>query len=84
MPKVTLYGRFADLAGWRERSFAATTLGELETEVTRAAPALADHLTHPSTLVIVNESLRPRARQAEDLVFGFDDDVAFAPPVSGG
>ncbi|WP_312144696.1 MoaD/ThiS family protein [Brevundimonas sp.] len=84
MPRVTLYGRFQDLAGWRERSIPASTLSELEAAIAAEAPALVEAIGHPTTQVIVNAELRPRRLLSNVFDLVETDEVAFGPPVSGG
>lgn len=79
MARVTMFGRLADAAGWRERAYEADTLASLIVRIGEDAPDLARALQSPSVSVIVNDVLtRGNAR------LGDDDQVAFLPPMSGG
>lgn len=84
MARVTLFGAFQDLAGWREAETPAETLEALIRTLEADNPRLEGRLGHPSTLVIVDEAvvLAGRRDGAEPLAAGAA--VAFGPPVSGG
>jgi molybdopterin synthase sulfur carrier subunit len=78
MAKVLLFGRFADLAGWREKTVEAATLSELRA-VLSADPRLAEALTGPSVQVAVDKTL-----VRGDIALTATSEVAFLPPMSGG
>lgn len=79
MARVLLFGRLADLAGWREREMAAATLGELRAALAVLDPDLAEALAGPSVQVAVDKALvRGEAALAAA------SEVAFLPPMSGG
>lgn len=84
MVQVTLYGAFQDLAGWRQKDTACATLGELEAWLAIGNPLLAERISAPSTLVILNAELAPRLRRPAELPLAPSDRIAFGPPVSGG
>ncbi len=81
MARVLLFGRLADVAGWRERSYEPTPgrLGQLRALLAQGDSALGAALEGPGvqaavdkTLVRGDTALRPGA------------EVAFLPPMSGG
>ena len=78
MPRVLLFGALADAAGWRERHMAGDSV-----ETLRAALAqderLTERLSRPGLMTVVNQVV-----VRGDHAVGEDDEVAFAPPVSGG
>jgi molybdopterin synthase sulfur carrier subunit len=76
--RVLLFGRFADIAGWRERTIDAASLADLRATLA-ADPRLAEALAGPSTQVAVDKAL-VRA----DLPLTPTSEVAFLPPMSGG
>jgi len=78
MPRVLLFGAFADVAGWRERTIAGDTVEALRAVLSEDA-RLADRLARPGTLTVVNQIM-----VRGDCAVGPEDEVAFAPPVSGG
>ena len=79
MARVLLFGRLADLAGWREREVAATTLAELRAALAAADPDLAAALAGPSVQVAVDKALT-----RSDASLTHASEVAFLPPMSGG
>ncbi len=78
MPRVLLFGRLADVAGWREKTIEAATLAQLRAALS-ADPRLAEALAGPSVQVAVDKTL-VRA----DVALGPASEVAFLPPMSGG
>jgi len=81
MARVLLFGRLADLAGWRERSYEPTPgrLGQLRSLLAQEDEVLGAAIGAPGvqaavdkTLVRGDTALRPGA------------EVAFLPPMSGG
>lgn len=78
MAKVLLFGRFADLAGWREKTLEAATLTELRALLS-ADLRLAEALAGPSVQVAVDKTL-----VRGDAVLSATSEVAFLPPMSGG
>ncbi len=84
MARVTLFGAFQDMAGWRTREAPAETLGGLREALAAEHPPLGERLAHPSTLVILNGAIAPRGQHADDTPLSPDDEVGFGPPVSGG
>ena len=74
MARVLLFGRFRDLAGWREREMEAATLFDLRTALTREDPDFGAALTGPGDQTIMRG----------DVPLGPRSEVAFLPPMSGG
>lgn len=77
MARVTMLGRLADAAGWRERTVEAGTLAELKAALRAAHGGL--ELDGPTVFVAVNDAL-----VRGDVALRADDEVAFMPPMSGG
>lgn len=78
MARVLLFGRFADIAGWREKTLEAATLSELRAALS-ADPVLAEALAGPSVQVAVDKTL-----VRTDVALTGASEVAFLPPMSGG
>lgn len=74
-----MFGRLQDVAGWRERSIAATRLSELRAALSEADPELGRQLVSSGVFAVVDQVLT-RA----DVPLTTDSEVAFIPPVSGG
>lgn len=79
MARVTLLGRLADAAGWRERVVEADTIGALRLALAAEAPGLAHALDADTVVVIVNDLVT-----RGDAAIATDDEVGFMPPMSGG
>ncbi|AWM76448.1 MoaD/ThiS family protein [Phenylobacterium parvum] len=79
MARVLLFGRLADIAGWRERDIPARTLAELRGRIAMEDPALFEALQAPAVRTAVDQSL-----VSLDVDLGADSEVAFLPPMSGG
>ncbi|MDB5577544.1 MAG: molybdopterin converting factor [Bradyrhizobium sp.] len=79
MANVLLFGRFADLAGWRQRELAVVSLAELRDFLASGYPELATALAGRGASVAVNQTV---TRGDRPLCPG--DEVALFPPVSGG
>lgn len=78
MARVLLFGRFADIAGWREKAYDAASLSELRGMLCED-PRLMQALAAPSTQVAVDKVVvRGEAALSEA------SEVAFLPPMSGG
>ena len=79
--RVLLFGRYADLAGWRERELASgpRTISEVIAAVAGDSPALAAELAAPWTILARNQSQVDPGVQLSP-----GDEVAFMPPMSGG
>jgi len=76
MAKILLFGRLADLAGWREQIIDAPTLAALKA---RLAADLDDALDAPGVNVAVDLTI-----VRGDAALGAGSEVAFLPPMSGG
>ncbi len=79
MARVLLFGRFRDLAGWREREIEAATLFDLRTALTREDPDFGATLTGPGVQVAVDQTI-----MRGDVTLSPRSEVAFLPPMSGG
>lgn len=79
MARVTMLGRLADAAGWREKVVEADTIGALRRALVAETPGLDLALRTDSAVVIVNDVVT-----RGDVVIGSDDEVGFMPPMSGG
>lgn len=78
MPRVLLFGALADAAGWRERVIEGETVEAVRLRLAED-DRLAERLSRPGLMTVVN-----RVVVRGDQAVGPDDEVAFAPPVSGG
>ncbi len=78
MPRVLLFGALADAAGWRERVIEGDTVEALRLRLCEDE-RLAERLARPGLMTVVNRVVVRGDRAVEA-----DDEVAFAPPVSGG
>ena len=79
--KVLLFGRYADLAGWRERELSPPA-GSVEGIIDILAgetPELAGELGARWTFITRN-----RDQIRGDAPLSADDEIAFMPPMSGG
>ena len=79
MARVLLFGRFRDLAGWREREVEAATLFDLRDVLTAEDADFGAALTGPGVQVAVDQSI-----VRGDVALGPRAEVAFLPPMSGG
>lgn len=81
MARVLLFGRLADIAGWRERQVEPTppTLSALRAQLGAADPALAEALAARGVQAAVD-----RALARDDAALSGGVEVAFMPPMSGG
>jgi molybdopterin synthase sulfur carrier subunit len=81
MTRVLLFGRLADLAGWRERTFEPepARLSELQAALTSQDAALGAALAAPGVRAAVNKVLCHG-----DPLLASGAEVAFMPPMSGG
>jgi molybdopterin synthase sulfur carrier subunit len=77
--RVLLFGRLADVAGWRERQVEAGSVAALRTLLAQDDAALGEALAGPGVQVALDQEIlrgdAPLAGTAE---------VAFLPPMSGG
>lgn len=79
MAQVLLFGRLADLAGWRDRVVEAGSLAALRTLIADQDPALAEALAGPGVQVAVDKVL-----VRGEATLTATTEVAFLPPMSGG
>jgi len=81
MARVLLFGRLADLAGWRERSYEPTParLADLRTLMATEDAALGAALAGSGVQAAVNKTLI-----RGDIALATGAEVAFLPPMSGG
>ena len=79
MARVLLFGPLRDLAGWRERDLAATSLAELRRALGAEDPALGEALAAPGVQVALDQAI-----VRGDAALTAATEVAFLPPMSGG
>lgn len=79
MARVLLFGRLADVAGWRERDIPAASLADLRGRLAAEEPALFEALQAPAVRTAVDQEL-----VSLDVELRPDSEVAFLPPMSGG
>jgi len=79
--RVLLFGRLADVAGWRERMIEPTpaTLSALKAQLGAADPALGEALAGSGVQAAVDKVL-----VRGDAALTATSEVAFLPPMSGG
>jgi molybdopterin synthase sulfur carrier subunit len=77
--QVLLFGRLADVAGWRSRASDAVTLSALRRELAAADPALGAALAAPGVQAAVDKRV-----VRTDVNLSSSSEVAFLPPMSGG
>lgn len=78
MARVLLFGALADAAGWREQTIEGDTIEALRLHLSEDE-RLAERLARPGLMTVLNQVV-----VRGDHPVGQDDEVAFAPPVSGG
>ena len=79
MARVLLFGRFRDLAGWREREIEAATLVDLRRALASEDADFGTALEGPGVQVAVDQAI-----VRGDISLGPRTEVAFLPPMSGG
>ena len=79
MARVLLFGRLADLAGWRERTVEASSIARLRDLLAADDVELGEALAGPGVQVAVDKAI---VRGEAFLAAGAE--VAFLPPMSGG
>jgi molybdopterin synthase sulfur carrier subunit len=79
MARVLLFGRFRDLAGWREREIAAGSLSDLRALLAAGDAELAEALEGKGVQVAVDQAI-----VKGDMALSASAEVAFLPPMSGG
>jgi molybdopterin synthase sulfur carrier subunit len=78
MARVLLFGRLADIAGWREREVEGASLADLRA-ILSADVALAEALSGKGVQVAVDKVI-----VRGEAVLTATSEVAFMPPMSGG
>ena len=78
MARVLLFGRLADIAGWRERTVDGASLADIRAALS-ADPDLAGALAGKGVQVAVDKVI---VRSEGPVAAG--SEVAFMPPMSGG
>jgi sulfur-carrier protein len=79
MARVLLFGRLADVAGWRERQVEGATLAALRARLSEEDPVLGQALAAPGVQVAVEQEI-----VRTDAAVAAGAEVAFLPPMSGG
>jgi molybdopterin synthase sulfur carrier subunit len=79
MARVLLFGRLADLAGWRDRVVEAGSLADLRAALAAADPTLGEALSGPGVQVAIDKAI-----VRGGAVLAASAEVAFLPPMSGG
>ena len=79
MARVLLFGRLADLAGWRERDIEGDTLAALRLRLAEEDEALGEALAGPGVQVALDQEI-----VRGDAAVTARSEVAFLPPMSGG
>lgn len=78
MARVLLFGRLADIAGWREREVEAASLAQVRALLS-ADEAMAEALAGPGVQAAVD-----RVIVRGEAALTAASEVAFMPPMSGG
>lgn len=79
MARVLLFGRLADVAGWRDAVIEATSLHALRDTLTATDSALGEALAGPGVQAAVDKAI-----VRGDTPLTAASEVAFLPPMSGG
>ena len=79
MARVLLFGRLADVAGWRERTIEADSLSALRAALARDDEALGEALAGPGIQAAVDKTI-----VRGEAALTTTSEVAFLPPMSGG
>ena len=79
MARVLLFGRLADVAGWRDAEIEATSLHALRDTLTATDSALGEALAGPGVQAAVDKAI-----VRGDASLTAASEVAFLPPMSGG
>ncbi|HEY8573868.1 MoaD/ThiS family protein [Phenylobacterium sp.] len=79
MAKVLLFGRLADIAGWRERQVESPFLSALRSRLSDDDPRLGEALAASGVQVAVDQMI-----VRGDTALNAGAEVAFLPPMSGG
>jgi molybdopterin synthase sulfur carrier subunit len=78
MARVLLFGRLADVAGWRERTVDGASLADIRAALS-ADPDLAGALAGKGVQVAVDKTI-----VRGEATLTASSEVAFMPPMSGG
>jgi sulfur-carrier protein len=79
MARVLLFGRFSDLAGWRDREIESPFLSVLRSKLAAEDAALGEALAGPGVQVALDQII-----VRGDAPLNARTEVAFLPPMSGG
>ncbi len=79
MARVLLFGRLADVAGWRERAVESPFLSALRTTLAAEDAALGEALAGKGVQVALDQVI-----VRGDAPLNSGTEVAFLPPMSGG
>lgn len=79
MARVLLFGRLADVAGWRERTVEADSLSALRAILATSDARLGEALAGPGVQAAVDRTIL-----RGDAPLATASEVAFLPPMSGG
>ena len=79
MARVLLFGRLADLAGWREREIEGDSLSALKSCLAEENEALGEALSGPGVQIALDQEI-----VRGDAAVTARSEVAFLPPMSGG
>jgi molybdopterin synthase sulfur carrier subunit len=79
MARVLLFGRFSDLAGWREREVDSPFLSVLRSKLAAEDALLGEALAGPGVQVALDQVI-----VRGDAPLNARTEVAFLPPMSGG
>jgi molybdopterin synthase sulfur carrier subunit len=77
--RVLLFGRLADVAGWRERQIDCITIRTLRTQLAEQDAALGEALSGKGVQVALDQAI-----VRGDAPITAASEVAFLPPMSGG
>jgi molybdopterin synthase sulfur carrier subunit len=77
--RVLLFGRLADIAGWREQDIDVPAVSSLRAWLAREDEDLGEALDEPGVQVAVDQEI-----QRGDYPLTPSSEVAFLPPMSGG
>jgi len=79
MARVLLFGRLADVAGWRDRVIEAPSLSALRARLAGEDAGLAEALGGRGVQVALDQVIVRGDASLEDV-----GEIAFLPPMSGG
>ncbi len=79
MARVLLFGRFSDLAGWRDRQIEAESVSALKMLLLSEDAHLGEALNGKGVQVAVDQAI-----VRGEILLTARSEVAFLPPMSGG